>query len=157
MQRQQRLYLYALYIVSATDKVTWSATFSRTQRNKSLPLVMACRATAGVPSLRTLISEGTISGKKSTCINPISPSILHLSVKQFRDEEITRGNSTTRVLRKLTQSQIYEPDWTGRTEARRGEEGAQRWNQGLAGANIASIGLTGRASTVCQRQWRPSP
>lgn len=47
------------------------------RRNKSIPQVMACRATAGVESFKTVINTGTISGKNSTCLNPISPIILH--------------------------------------------------------------------------------
>ena len=56
---------------------TWIATFSSVQRNKSIAQVMACRATAGVPSFKRDIKTGIISGNKSKCFDPISPIILY--------------------------------------------------------------------------------
>ena len=58
--------------------LTWIAILTSVLRNKSIPHVPDCRATAGVLSCRAVINTGTISGKNSTCFNPTPPTILHL-------------------------------------------------------------------------------
>lgn len=130
---------------------TWIAILSKVWRNKSMPQLIAWRATGGDSSFKTDIKTGTISGRNSSCLIPISPIILRTAPTAHSQEDTSTSVEPEQNTRRVVRTkQAY---WVTnlRTGLQRSERRSRSW-----GRNSASrTGSSWRRSSFRSRR-RPS-